>query len=95
MCHAQGHSAVMPVRLEPATPRSRVKHSTTEPRTYGSRGNELKINYQDGHHGSHIGCYDVPIEYKRNQPSKKALCRAPGRFRVIRMVTSQHPIWLS
>ena len=31
MCLAQGHNAVMPVRLEPATPRSRVKHSTTEP----------------------------------------------------------------
>ena len=28
---AQGHTAVMPVRLEPAAPRSRVKHSTTEP----------------------------------------------------------------
>ena len=28
---AQGHSAVMLVRLKPATPRSRVKHSTTEP----------------------------------------------------------------
>ena len=25
------HNAVMPVRLEPAAPRSRVKHSTTEP----------------------------------------------------------------
>ena len=31
MSHAQGHNAVMPVRLEPATPRSGVKHSTTEP----------------------------------------------------------------
>ena len=31
MCLAQGHNAVMPVREEPATPRSRVKHSTTEP----------------------------------------------------------------
>ena len=29
--HAQGHNAVMPVRLEPAAPLSRVKHSTTEP----------------------------------------------------------------
>ena len=29
--HAQGHNAVTPVRLEPAAPRSRVKHSTTEP----------------------------------------------------------------
>ena len=31
MCLAQGHNAVARVRLEPATPRSRVKHSTTEP----------------------------------------------------------------
>ena len=28
MCLAQGHNAVMPVRLELAAPRSRVKHST-------------------------------------------------------------------
>ena len=28
---AQGHNAVTPVRLEPAAPRARVKHSTTEP----------------------------------------------------------------
>ena len=31
MCLAPGHNAVMPVRFEPATPRYRVKHSTTEP----------------------------------------------------------------
>ena len=31
MCLAQGHNAVTPVRLEPATPRSRDMHSTTEP----------------------------------------------------------------
>ena len=31
MCLAQGHNAVTPVRLESAAPRSRVKHSTTEP----------------------------------------------------------------
>ena len=31
MCLAQGHTAVMPVRPEPASPRSRVQHSTTEP----------------------------------------------------------------
>ena len=30
MCLAQGHKAVMLVKLEPATPRSRVKHSTSE-----------------------------------------------------------------
>ena len=28
---AQGHNTVMPVRLKPTAPRSRVKHSTTEP----------------------------------------------------------------
>ena len=31
ICLVQGHNAVTPVRLEPAAPRSRVKHSTTEP----------------------------------------------------------------
>ena len=31
MCLAQGHNAVTSLRLEPAAPRSRVKHSTTEP----------------------------------------------------------------
>ena len=31
MCLAQGHNTVPPVTLEPTTPGSRVKHSTTEP----------------------------------------------------------------
>ena len=31
MCLAQGHNAVTSVKLEPAAPRSQVKHSTTEP----------------------------------------------------------------
>ena len=31
MCLAQEHNPVNPVKLEPATPRSRDKHSTTEP----------------------------------------------------------------
>ena len=31
MCLAQGYNAVPPVRIEPATPQSQVKHSTTEP----------------------------------------------------------------
>ena len=30
MCLAQGHNTVTLMRLEPAAPRSRVKHSTTE-----------------------------------------------------------------
>ena len=36
---AQGHKAVTPVRLEPAAPLSRVKHSTTElPLSWGRYG---------------------------------------------------------
>ena len=31
MCLAQGQYTVKPVRLEPAAPRSLVKHSNTEP----------------------------------------------------------------
>ena len=31
MCLAQGHNTVMPVRLKPVAPLSRVKHSSTEP----------------------------------------------------------------
>ena len=31
MCLAQGHNVVTPVRLKPATPQPRVKHSVTEP----------------------------------------------------------------
>ena len=31
MCLAQGHITVTPVRHEPAAPRSRVNHWTTEP----------------------------------------------------------------
>ena len=31
MCLAQGHNTVTLVKLKPATPRSRVKYSTTEP----------------------------------------------------------------
>ena len=31
MCLAQRHNVVTPVRLEHEAPRSRVKHSTTEP----------------------------------------------------------------
>ena len=37
MCLAQGQNAVLPVRLEPATTQSLVKHSTTEPLHYMSQ----------------------------------------------------------
>ena len=33
MCLTQGHKAVPPVRLEPRSLQSQVKHSTTEPRS--------------------------------------------------------------
>ena len=36
MCLAQGHNSVPPIKLEPATPRFRVKYSTPEPlRSHG------------------------------------------------------------
>ena len=51
------HKAVTPVRLEPAAPRSRVKHSTTEPlRSHNDfvRINKIKditaINRKTGQH---------------------------------------------
>ena len=45
MCLAQGHNAVTPLRLEPAAPRSRVKHSTTEPlRSHSSYGTQVARN---------------------------------------------------
>ena len=45
---AQGHNAVTPVRLEPAAPRSRVKHSTTEPLRSLYAGCHVRAKY--------IGC---------------------------------------
>ena len=39
MCLAQGHNTVPPVRLKPATLRSGVKHSTTEPCIIGKNIN--------------------------------------------------------
>ena len=50
MCLAQGHNTVTLVRLEPAAPRSRVKHSTTEPlRSLGKRSFHchVSINHSD------------------------------------------------
>ena len=46
MCLAQGHKAVTPERLEPAAPRSQVKHSTTEPLRSHSHDIERKRNYE-------------------------------------------------
>ena len=43
---AQGHNTVTPVRLEPATLRSRVKHSTTEP--LRSPLHEIYLSHQSG-----------------------------------------------
>ena len=41
---AQGHNAVTPVRLEPATPWSRVKHSTTTWAMFCGKDNSLYQN---------------------------------------------------
>ena len=43
----QGQSAVMVVRLEPAAPWSRVKHSTTEPMRSQYAGDDLGRRYSD------------------------------------------------
>ena len=45
MCLAQGHNAVVLVRLEPATPRSQVKHSTTEPLRSQSQVDLTEVMY--------------------------------------------------
>ena len=41
MCLAQGHNPVTSVRLEPPSPRSLVKHSTTEPLRFQFRWSSL------------------------------------------------------
>ena len=50
MCLAQAHNAVTPVRLEPTTPRSREKHSTTESMRSLSRVDEMKLMIFDSQH---------------------------------------------
>ena len=42
MCLAQGHKVVPPVRLEPTSLQSQVKHSTTEPRSTLNKKTVLK-----------------------------------------------------
>ena len=46
MCLAKGHNPVPPVRLKNANPRSRVKHSTTEPLCLQAKSyiHTLKLN---------------------------------------------------
>ena len=61
MCLAQRQNAVTPVSLEPAAPRSRVKHSTTEPlHQQITEDPNLKYHryiYQDVDH--HLRCNDA------------------------------------
>ena len=59
---AEGHNAVTPVRLEPAAPRSRVKHSTTEP----LRSQNLDSNCR-------ILQNDVPITRNNDTSKQKSL----------------------
>ena len=48
MCLAQGHNAVSPVRLDPATIRSRLKYSTVEPLRSQYGVNESKTKQAEG-----------------------------------------------
>ena len=52
ICLAQRHNAVTPVRLEPAAPRSQVKHPTTEPlrshERYGRKFSVYPMGRKDG-----------------------------------------------
>ena len=52
MCLAQGQNTARQVRLEPSAPRSRVKHSTTEP--LHSLHTQSKKADEDS---SHLGLY--------------------------------------
>ena len=45
MCPAQGHKAVITVRFEPASPRSRVKHSITEQLSSILKGVKMATKY--------------------------------------------------
>ena len=83
MCLAQGHNAVTPVRLKPAAPHSRVKHSTTEPRRSLKVMNENETNMilvKGGRHQQKVadtnkkqhGTYGVPDQLR--QISYLSLC---------------------
>ena len=77
MCLAQGRNAVAPVRFEPAAPRSRVKHSTTEPlRSHGMVEVRLSgfgfIKYEV--HGIFSG-YKAIAEDNKGKDSIKITCR--------------------
>ena len=48
MCFAQGHNGVSLVRLEPTTPQSQVKHSTTESLIDLPKQNMAHIPYGQG-----------------------------------------------
>ena len=65
MCLAQGHNTVTPARLKPSAPRSRVKHSTTEPQ-------RSRVIYECT---SDRRTYLTPISCKNDAtPSNKAVC---------------------
>ena len=48
MCLAQGHNATLPVRLEPATLGSQVKHSTTAlPKYFHEKHRKIARSHQE------------------------------------------------
>ena len=73
MCLAQGHNKVPPVRLKPATLRSLVKHSTTEP-----------LRFQSGHSPcSVLFCYSLQNSFHdiKGHNTMPIMCLEPGTSR--------------
>ena len=61
MCLAHGHNAVTPVKLEPAAPRSRIKHLTTEPMRFHIMGCASKYHITFKPNG-------ISLSYQLDQP---------------------------
>ena len=81
MCLAQGHIVVTQVRLDPAAPRSGVKHSSTEPLCSLSLGSENMIII--GASSQDFGTYPI---YSRTSMARILMAHSPGSARTIIMV---------
>ena len=70
------HNAVTPMRLEPAAPRSRFKHSTTEPlRSRINMWVKFKTRHKHYIRASKSKDPDVKIHYKRFRAHVKKVLR--------------------
>ena len=63
------HNAVTPMRLEPAAPQSRVKHSTTEPLHSHSFNPEFRYNPENFHPSVIPCCFWTSWHERRTKPS--------------------------